>query len=86
MKCPECKGSGLPTRKHSDLADKCEDCNGRGITEPKFFWYENPDTRNLRKIWFDDIEDIAFEHGDDRKVEDMSDDDFYKYVDEFLGD
>ena len=28
--CPECKGSGLPTRKHSDLADKCEDCNGTG--------------------------------------------------------
>lgn len=28
--CPECKGDGLPTRKHSDLADKCEDCGGSG--------------------------------------------------------
>jgi len=30
MKRLECKGSGLPTRKHSDLADKCEDCKGTG--------------------------------------------------------
>jgi DnaJ-class molecular chaperone len=28
--CKECKGRGLPTRKHSDLADKCEDCGGSG--------------------------------------------------------
>lgn len=28
--CKECKGSGKPTRKHSDLADKCEDCGGSG--------------------------------------------------------
>ena len=30
MKCSECKGSGLPTRKHSDLSNKCEDCGGTG--------------------------------------------------------
>lgn len=28
--CPECHGSGLPTRKHSDLATVCEDCLGTG--------------------------------------------------------
>jgi hypothetical protein len=52
----------------------------------RFFWYESPDTRNLRKIWFDDIEDIAAEYGDDRKAEDMPDDDFYKYVEELIGE
>lgn len=28
--CPECKGTGEPTRKHSDLAKRCEDCGGSG--------------------------------------------------------
>ena len=31
--CLECKGTGLPTRKHSDLADKCEDCGGSGYVK-----------------------------------------------------
>jgi len=33
--CPECNGSGEPTRKHSDLATKCEDCNGTGLSDLK---------------------------------------------------
>jgi hypothetical protein len=33
--CQECKGNGLPTRKHSDLADKCEDCSGTGYVKEK---------------------------------------------------
>jgi hypothetical protein len=46
----------------------------------RFFWYENPDTGNQVKVWYYDIQDLAFEEGDDRRVEDMPDDDFYRYV------
>lgn len=28
--CKECRGSGLPTRKHSDLDTVCVDCGGTG--------------------------------------------------------
>lgn len=28
--CPKCKGSGKPTRGCSDLATRCENCNGKG--------------------------------------------------------
>jgi hypothetical protein len=33
--CKECKGTGKPTRKHSDLAQECEDCQGTGTRKEK---------------------------------------------------
>lgn len=30
MNCLECEGTGLPTRKHSDLDSCCVDCRGTG--------------------------------------------------------
>jgi hypothetical protein len=49
----------------------------------RFCFYETPNGKEI-KIHFEDVEDIAFEHCDDRRAEDMDDESFYEYVEIML--
>lgn len=50
----------------------------------RFVFLENPQNGEEIKVHFADVEDIAFEHCDDRTAEEMDDESFYEYVDILL--
>lgn len=46
--------------------------------------YQDPDSFRMHRIDYKDIEDIAQDLGDSRKVEDIDDDTFWSYADILL--